>query len=81
MDDYEAFSEALYTNKTGLDHLAEHVYTRMFGHKSSWDYHVDISSDLYCENISIPTFSFEAKDDFLFQYAALPFDKIKQKDS
>ena len=80
-DDYEAFSEALNTNKTGLDHLAEHVYGRMFGYKSSWDYHVGVSPDRFCENISIPTLSFESKDDFIFQHAAIPFDKIQQKGS
>ena len=38
-EDFEWFSNALATNKTGLDHIDKHIIVRMFGYKDVADYY------------------------------------------
>ena len=56
-------SHALATNKEGLSHIDEHVYTKMFGYKDVQDFYNDVSLDLVVSNIQVPTLAFESKDD------------------
>ena len=42
-EDYLELSYAIETNKTGLDHIDEHVYLKMFGYKSLEEYYDQVS--------------------------------------
>ena len=77
-EDYKHYEHAMRTNKTGLDHLDEHVYTRMFGYKNVTEYYTEASIDVVAANIAVPTFCFEAQDDMLCHHRYVPFDIIER---
>ena len=61
--DFKEVKHALETNKTGLDHIDEHIYVKMFGYKSVLDYYYFVSLDNYVKNFAVPTICLGAKDD------------------
>ena len=63
--DFKEIEHAIETNKTGLDHIDEHIYVKMFGYKSVPDYHYFVSLDNYVKKITVPTFCLSTKDDLL----------------
>ena len=62
-EDAKHYEWAFESNRTGLDHIDEHVYTRMFGYKDVMDYYRSVSLDNFTKNIRVPTFAFGAADD------------------
>ena len=64
-EDYEWISNALNTNKTGLDHIDREIYVRMFGYKDVYDYYDKVSLCNVVSTIKVPTFGFGAIDDQL----------------
>lgn len=61
--EYESLCRAFDENKTGMDHIDEHVYCKMFGYKDPEDYRRKISIDQIASNISVPVFALDADDD------------------
>ena len=75
-EDYAHYENALKTNRTGLNHLDEHVYLKMFGYKNVTQYYESVSCDTFLKNVAVPTFGFGAIDDQLFGYQFTPFEQI-----
>ena len=48
--DYAHYEHAFNTNRTGLDHIDEHVYVKMFGYKNTQDYYDSVSCDQSLQN-------------------------------
>ena len=72
--DFAEFSNALETNKTGLDHIDKHVYVKMFGYKDVQAYYDHVSLDRYVSNIAVPMFAFGSIDDQLCGSRFTPYD-------
>lgn len=62
-EDFAYYENAFNSNRSGLDHLDEHVYPKMFGYKDVTDYYESVSCDKFLKNVQVPTFSFGAMDD------------------
>ena len=41
--DYDELYDAIYSNKSGLDHLDRHVYVKMYGYKDVQDYYNQVN--------------------------------------
>ncbi len=61
--EYAELSHALSSNKTGIDHLDEHVYPKMFGYKNRFDYYEKNNLSYCVQNIKVPTFALGSIDD------------------
>ena len=42
-EDFKWVSNAIETNKTGLDHIDKHIYVKMFGYKDVQDYYEKVT--------------------------------------
>ena len=62
-EDTRYYENVFDTNKTGLDHIDQHVYVKMFGYKDVNDYYHSVTMDRFCHNIAVPTLSVGAIDD------------------
>ena len=80
-EDFKELSDTLTENKTGLDHIDKHVYTKMYGYKDVNDYYNKVSLCSVTKNITVPTFAFGAKDDNLCGYQFTPFEHFNCKGS
>lgn len=61
--EFAELSHALSSNKTGIDHLDEHVYPKMFGYKDRLDYYEKNNLANYIQNIKVPTLALGSVDD------------------
>lgn len=63
--EYEDLCRVFDENKTGLDHIDEHVYVKMFGYRDVEHYYDYVSLDNYTDKIAVPLFAFGSVDDQL----------------
>ena len=61
-EEFQEFSKTI-DKKTGLDHLDEHVYVKMYGFKDKQDYYDQVSVDNWTSQISVPLFAVHSRDD------------------
>ena len=61
-EEFDSLSTTL-DAKTGLSHLDEQVYIKMYGYKSVQDYYDQMSVDNWTSQISVPLFAVHARDD------------------
>jgi len=75
-EDFKELSETLDANRTGLLHLDEHVFPKMFGFKDKEDYYRGANLAGRLNKIKVPTFALSALDDQMVSAEFIPAKEV-----